>query len=179
MNTCGDRPRTGLRTPESAENGRDTRRLYALYSVVFRCHLHTISACKPYCRKGFQICIQCIQRIPTPLVFRFFMNTVNTPAGTKRRSRHGSRMMVDAVRGRSRRRRTGTVPASDAAAGPGQGGRFVFSGPCEYAPPPSAIGVSNAENGRNRPRHTPVVCIVFSCIQTPNAYKISPSALLP
>ena len=85
VNTRGDRPRTGLRTPESAENGRDTRRLYALYSVVFRCHLHTISACKPYSRKGFEICIQCIQRIPTPFVFRLslllgpeYMNTANT-----------------------------------------------------------------------------------------------------
>ena len=44
------------------------------------------SACKPYCRKGFGICIQCIQRISTPPLFVFFlllgpeyMNTVNTP----------------------------------------------------------------------------------------------------
>ena len=87
VNTCGGQPRTGLRTPESAENGRDTRRLYALYSVVFRCHLHTNSARKPYYRKGFGICIQCIQRIPTPFVFRLslllgreYMNTVNTIA---------------------------------------------------------------------------------------------------
>ena len=47
--------------------------------------MHTNSARKPYSRKGFQICIQCIQRIPTPPVFRFslllgreYMNTVNT-----------------------------------------------------------------------------------------------------
>ena len=44
--------------------------MYALYSDVFRYHLHTNSARKPYCRKGFGICIQCIQRIPTPFVFR-------------------------------------------------------------------------------------------------------------
>ena len=50
--------------------------------------MHTNSARKPYCRKGFGICIQCIQRIPTPFVFRLslllepeYMNTVNTPAG--------------------------------------------------------------------------------------------------
>ena len=50
--------------------------------------MHTNPARKPYCRKGFQICIQCIQRIPTPFVFRLslllepeYVNTVNTPAG--------------------------------------------------------------------------------------------------
>ena len=47
--------------------------------------MHTKSARKPYCRKGFGIGIQCIQRIPTPFVFRLslllgheYMNTVNT-----------------------------------------------------------------------------------------------------
>ena len=47
--------------------------------------MHTNPARKPYCRKGFGICIQCIQRIPTPFVFVFslllgreYMNTVNT-----------------------------------------------------------------------------------------------------
>ena len=46
--------------------------------------MHTNPACKPYSRKGFGICIQCIQRIPTPFVFVFslllgreYMNTVN------------------------------------------------------------------------------------------------------
>ena len=77
----GKRPRT----PETGRNGRDTRLLYALYSVVFRCRMHTKSASQPYSRKGFQFCIQCIQRIPTPFVFVFslllgreYMNTVNT-----------------------------------------------------------------------------------------------------
>ena len=49
--------------------------------------MHTNSAPQPYCHKGFENCIQCIQRIPTPFVFRFFpllgpeyMNTVNTSA---------------------------------------------------------------------------------------------------
>ena len=47
--------------------------------------MHTKSAPQPYSRKGFGICIQCIQRIPTPFVFVFslllgreYMNTVNT-----------------------------------------------------------------------------------------------------
>ena len=46
--------------------------------------MHTKSASQPYSRKGFQFCIQCIQRIPTPFVFVFslllgreYMNTVN------------------------------------------------------------------------------------------------------
>ena len=60
-----------LRTPETGRIGRDTPDLYSVYSVVFSSHLHTNSASQPYCRKGFQICIQCIQRIPTPFVFRF------------------------------------------------------------------------------------------------------------
>ena len=88
VNTRRRHPRSGSRTPKTVGTGRDTRLLYALYSVVFRCRMHTNSARKPYCRKGFQICIQCIQRIPTPSVFRLslllepeYMNTVNTPAG--------------------------------------------------------------------------------------------------
>ena len=70
VNTCERVARSMLRTPETGRIGRDTPCLYALYSVVFRCHLHTNSARKPYSRKGFQFCIQCIQRIPTPPVFR-------------------------------------------------------------------------------------------------------------
>ena len=84
LNTTREHRRTGRRTPETGRNGRDTPRLYALYSVVFRCHLHTKAARKPYSRKGFRKCIQCIQRIPTPFVFRLslllepeYMNTVN------------------------------------------------------------------------------------------------------
>ena len=76
-----------MRMPETAGFGRDTPRLYALYSVVFRRRMHTNSTRKPYSRKGFQICIQCIQRISTPFVFRLslllgpeYMNTVNTIA---------------------------------------------------------------------------------------------------
>ncbi len=94
VNTRRRHPRSGSRTPKTVGTGRDTPRLYALYSVVFRCHLHTNSASQPYCRKGFQICIQCIQRIPTPLVFRLslllgreYMNTVNTSGRSERR--HG------------------------------------------------------------------------------------------
>ena len=85
VNTRRRHPRSGFRTPKTVGTGRDTPRLYSVYSFVFRCHLHTNSAPRPYCRKGFQICIQCIQRIPTPPVFGFFlllgpeyMNTVNT-----------------------------------------------------------------------------------------------------
>ena len=88
VNTRRSRSGTGHERRKTPRTGRDTRLLYALYSVVFRCHLHTNSARKPYSRKGFQICIQCIQRIPTPFVFRLslllepeYMNTVNTPAG--------------------------------------------------------------------------------------------------
>ena len=71
-----------IRAVETGRMGRDTPRLYALYSVVFRCRMHTKTACKPYCRKGFQFCIQCIQRISTPPLFGFsllleheYMNT--------------------------------------------------------------------------------------------------------
>ena len=70
VNTCERVARSMLRTPETTRMDRDTPCLYALYSDVFRRHLHTNSARKPYCRKGFGICIQCIQRIPTPFVFR-------------------------------------------------------------------------------------------------------------
>ena len=168
----GKRPRT----PETGRNGRDTRLLYALYSVVFRCRMHTKSASQPYSRKGFQFCIQCIQRIPTPFVFGFslllgreYMNTVNMIAGLIR---------VPVVRPATHRRRPiGPLrrPWRNRAAGTG----FVFSGPREYMRRPVPIGVVNAGNGTKRPRHAPVVCIVFSCIQMPNAYKISPLALLP
>ena len=86
LNTLRETGRTRRRPPETARNARDTPRLYALYSDVFRRRMHTNSARKPYCHKGFQICIQCIQRIPTPFVFAFslllgreYMNTVNTP----------------------------------------------------------------------------------------------------
>ena len=93
VNTRRHHRRSGARTPKSGRTTRDTPRLYALYSVVFRCHLHTISACKPYSRKGFRKCIQCIQRIPTPFVFRLslllgpeYMNTANA-FGRSRTSR--------------------------------------------------------------------------------------------
>ena len=49
--------------------------------------MHTKSTLQPYSRKGFRNCIQCIQRIPPPFVFRLslllepeYMNTVNTIA---------------------------------------------------------------------------------------------------
>ena len=82
--------------PKSPRIGRDTPRLYALYSDVFSGHLHTNSVRKPYCRKDFQICIQCIQRIPTPFVFAFslllgreYMNTRSGGMmGHGRRFRH-------------------------------------------------------------------------------------------
>ena len=67
--------------------------MYALYSDVFRCRMHTNSAPQPYSRKGFRKCIQCIQRIPTPFVFRLslllgreYMNTANA-FGRSRTSR--------------------------------------------------------------------------------------------
>ena len=73
--------------PKTGRIGRDTPRLYSVYSVVFSSRMHTKSAPQPYSRKGFQICIQCIQRIPPPFVFRLslllepeYMNTVNTIA---------------------------------------------------------------------------------------------------
>ena len=85
LNTPPQADGTGRRTPKTGRIGRDTPRLYSVYSVVFSSHLHTNSAPQPYSRKGFQICIQCIQRIPTPFVFGFFpflepeyMNTLNT-----------------------------------------------------------------------------------------------------
>ena len=163
LNTTREHRRTGRRTPETGRNGRDTPRLYALYSVVFRCHLHTKSARKLYSRKGFGICIQCIQRIPTPFVFRLslllepeYMNTVNTirPGGT----RHDGCM-----------RRIGLARDSG----------FVFSAFGEYRIRSKPNGAGSARIGPKGVRHAPVVCIVFSCIQMPNAYKISPLALLP
>ena len=94
VNTRRRHPRSGSRTPKTVGTGRDTPRLYALYSVVFRRRMHTNPPPQPYCRKAFDFCIQCIQRIPTPLVFRFFpllepeyMNTVNTIGRSERR--HG------------------------------------------------------------------------------------------
>ena len=165
VNTGSDQSRTGRESPESAEIGRDTRLLYALYSVVFRGHLHTNSASQPYSRKGFQICIQCIQHIPTPPLFAFFlllgpeyMNTANTPAGP-------NAVVMDQIRPyphpllRLRCRRSGG---------------FVFSGPREYMRRPTLNEAPNARIGRKGPRHAPVVCIVFSCIQMPNAYKFRP-----
>ncbi len=73
VNTCERAAWSMFRTPETGRIGRDTPCLYALYSDVFRRRMHTNSARKPYCRKGFGICIQCIQRIPTPPVFAFFL----------------------------------------------------------------------------------------------------------
>ena len=85
--------------------------------------MHTNPASQPYCRKGFQFCIQCIQRIPTPFVFRFFpllepeyMNTVNTPAGLN------GVIMIRPVPVRiraawSERRCTGLLRASGSGAG--------------------------------------------------------------
>ena len=71
--------------PKSPRIGRDTPRLYSVYSVVFSGRMHTKSTLQSYSRKVFRNCIQCIQRIPTPFVFRFslllgreYMNTVNT-----------------------------------------------------------------------------------------------------
>ena len=69
LNTAPRADGTGRRTSKTGRIGRDTPRLYVLYSDVFSGHLHTNSAPQPYSRKGFQICIQCIQRIPTPPVF--------------------------------------------------------------------------------------------------------------
>ncbi len=44
VNTLRGTGRAGARTPKTGRIGRDTPRLYALYSVVFRRHLHTNSA---------------------------------------------------------------------------------------------------------------------------------------
>ena len=156
-----------FRTPETGRIGRDTPCLYAWYSVVFRCRMHTNSARKPYCRKGFQICIQCIQRIPTPFVFRFslllgreYMNTVNTPACPRGVSfRHGS-------------------PPSGVFGRCGAGD-LVFSSVPEYSPPAVPTRRRAPKNTPNRPRHALNVCIVFRCIQMPNAYKFRLKALLP
>ena len=161
----------GEYTPQSVWNGherrktprtgRDTPRLYALYSVVFRRRMHTKTACKPYSRKGFQICIQCIQRIPTPFVFRLslllgreYMNTANTPG------RSGYRLPAH----------LGTDeqghPAVECGSGPKQDDGSVFSDPREYMRRPVPIGVVNAGNGANRPRHTRLYALysfVFRC----------------
>ena len=164
-----------MRTPETAGFGRDTPRLYALYSDVFSGHLHTNSARKPYCRKGFQNCIQCIQRIPTPFVFVFslllgreYMNT--RPGGMMghgRRFHHGpppavgnaEKHPLSAVLWRV----VEIVPSCTVLAPTARlfaararqahwtkrfgGFGVVFSGPREYAPPPSPVGGSNAGNG--------------------------------
>ena len=170
LNTLRETGRTRRRLPETAGFGRDTPRLYALYSDVFSGHLHTNSARKPYCRKGFRKCIQCIQRIPTPFVFAFslllwreYMNTANAigpPPGVRAWTKLDGKGSARGVSGRYR-------------------GRIVFSGLREYMRTGGPVDAPNAGNGANRARHAPVVCIVFRCIQTPNAYKISPLALLP
>ena len=167
-NTLREAGKTRPGTSATVETSPETPDLYSVYSVVFSGHLHTNSACKPYSRKGFGICIQCIQRIPTPFVFRFslllereYMNTVNT---RRPRPVHGDLASVA----------TGSVRFAHAAFGLG----FVFSGLREYMPPPSPIGSANAEIAPNRARHTPFVFSVFSCIQRPNAYKFGLSALL-
>ena len=154
LNTFGEPGRSMIRAAETGRMGRDTPRLYALYSFVFRRRMHTNSARKPYSRKGFQICIQCIQRIPTPPLFALslllgpeYMNTVNT-----RRPRPVHDDLTSVA--------TGSVRFARAAFGLG----FVFSGLHEYVPSPSPIDVPNAGNGLNRPRHAPFVCIVFSCM---------------
>ena len=85
VNTRRSQSGTGHERRKTHRTGRDTRRLYALYSVVFRCRMHTKSASQPHCRKGFRFCIQCIQRISTPPLFGFslllgreYVNTLNT-----------------------------------------------------------------------------------------------------
>ena len=152
LNTFGEPGRSMIRTAETGRMGRDTPRLYALYSFVFRRRMHTNSARKPYSRKAFEICIQCIQRIPTPPLFGFslllgreYMNTPNTIAGL----------------------RASGVAGVHAA----HSDRFVFSRSTEYGSTGRRNRAANGGNGANRPRHAPVVCIVFSCIQTPSAYK--------
>ena len=180
VNTRRHHRRSGARTPKSGRIARDTPRLYALYSVVFRCRMHTNSARKPYSRKGFQICIQCIQRIPTPFVFAFslllgreYMNTANTSGRSERR--HGMIRrrwsMATAVRHRddapepSPRWMRPRYP--DKTAG-------CIQRPGEYTPQSVWNGARTPKNTPNLPRHAPVVCIVFSCIQMPNAYKFRP-----
>ena len=56
---------------------------------------------------------------------------------------------------------------------------FVFSAFGEYRIRSKPNGAANAGNGPKGVRHAPVVCIVFSCIQTPNAYIYGLKALLP
>ena len=84
-NTLREAGKTRPGTSATVETSPETPDLYSVYSVVFRGRMHTNSARKPYSRKAFEICIQCIQRILTPFVFRFslllgreYMNTVNT-----------------------------------------------------------------------------------------------------
>ena len=178
VNTRRHHRRSGARTPKSGRIARDTPRLYALYSVVFRCRMHTNSARKPYCRKGFGICIQCIQRIPTPFVFAFslllgreYMNTANT-SGRGERRHHDSPRARPHPRGTAGETMHGPPPSLRLRCR--RDGGFVFSDPREYMRRPASDGAPNARIGRKRPRHALNVCIVFSCIQMPNAYKSGP-----
>ena len=75
------------------------------------------------------------------------------------------------------------IPGEDGSVR-GVSGRYggtgsVFSGLGEYTRTGGPVDVPNAGIGVNRPRHAPVVCIVFRCIQMPNAYKSGLKALLP
>ena len=178
VNTGSDQSRTGRESPESAEIGRDTRLLYALYSFVFRCRMHTFSARKPYCRKGFQICIQCIQRIPTPFVFRFFpllepeyMNTANTPAGP-----NGVIMIRPAsvrVRAaRPERRCAGLLRASGSGAG---GAADLYSAApvntCGDRPRTGLRTPKRGEIGRDTPRLYALYSVVFRCRMHTNSAR--------
>ena len=79
--------------PDSAATRPGCMHCIQLYSDAICIQIRLVST---YCRKGFQNCIQCIQRIPTPFVFRFslllgreYMNT--RPGGMMgygRRFRH-------------------------------------------------------------------------------------------
>ena len=167
LNTLRETGRTRRRPPETARNARDMPRLYALYSVVFRCRMHTNSASQPYSRKGFQFCIQCIQRIPTPPVFCFFpllepeyMNTANTigpSPGVRAWTNRDGKGSARGVSGRYR-------------------GRIVFSGLREYMRTGGPVDVSNAGNGANRARHALLVCIVFSVFSVFRPLLFSPSS---
>ena len=74
VNTRRHGRRSGRRPPETSLNrprhAAFVCTVFSLYSDAICIQIRPES---PYCRKGFQICIQCIQRIPTPPLFAFFL----------------------------------------------------------------------------------------------------------
>ena len=170
VNTRRSRSGTGHERRKTPRTGRDTRLLYALYSVVFRCRMHTNSARKPYSRKGFQFCIQCIQRIPTPFVFRLslllepeYMNTVNTPAGVN--AVITIRPVPVRIRAaRPERRCTGLRrPSASGAGGTADLYSATLVNTCGDRPRTGLRTPESAENGRDTPLLYALYSVVFRC----------------